>query len=203
MSHLRSRPFGSRPPFGSREGPTLLLVVIACLAAACRRSTDDQERAAPAVASLPAPAPAPPAPPPWYAGAWQGRVEWTSGAPREGAGLPREWLEDAGPLDGADLTLRVDESREVDGRLTGSFSLTVRGRMDDDALRAELEPDLRGTQEPAGPVFRGTLVATRHEPEKPAVLVGTLRLSSGDSLLVRHAKVSLERASESPAAAPP
>jgi len=114
--------------------------------------------------------------------------------------LPTEWQADVAPTEAAELTLHVDEARNVDGRLEGPFALAVRGSLDEETLRAELEPPPSAVVEPSQR-FRGTLVAARRAEER-LLLVGTVRLSSGDSLLVRHGKVSLERASESPPDAP-
>jgi hypothetical protein len=97
--------------------------------------------------------------------------------------------------------------------------LTVLGALQGDTLRATLEPSTSegATASPPGgsasatpgPVpdtvpdadaLRGTLVVAPPETSpcgpgaEPSVLEGTLRLSSGDGLLVRRAKVSLERA---------
>lgn len=198
-----SRALGWRAPGvpDRRYARLFCFLAVAALTAACqRRGNDEPTPAAPAATESPEAAPPPPAPKPWYVGTWRARLEWTAGAPTEGAGLPPEWREDAAPTEASELTLHVDEARNVDGLLEGPFSLAVRGSMDEETLRAELEPRSSDADD-ASEQVRGTLIAAR-TAEEALVLVGTVRLSSGDSLLVRHAKVSLERASESPRRAP-
>lgn len=198
---MSRRGVGCRAPGTDRRCARLLcFVAVAALSAACQRRGNDEPTPTAPAPTQSKPAPAPPAPKPWYVGTWQARLAWSAGAPTEGAGLPPEWRKDAAPTEASELTLHVDEARNVDGFLQGPFSLAVRGSMDEETLRAELEPRASDAVEPSEQV-RGTLIAAR-TAEEALVLVGTVRLSSGDSLLVRHAKVSLERASESPRRAP-
>jgi hypothetical protein len=91
----------------------------------------------------------------------------------------------------------IDDDGRAEGTLTGALELTAYGLLDAESLRMRLEPALAGPE--AGDSFAGTLVA--HGPangpgpasrnEAPSLL-GRLRLSSGDSLLVRTATLRLE-----------
>lgn len=200
---LRSRRF--------LRGPTVLLwVCVGCaLPLACKRDAPPEDRGQ--APEPPAPVEAPPPAPPWFEGTWHGDIELQAAAPQEGAGLPKEWKDDpGGGLGPAKLSLSIDGERRVTGTLVGALRLEVQGLLEDTTLRAQLHPT-QPDEATATASFRGTLVAapegTVHPaqppPEPPPNLVGTLRLSSGDSLRIRHARVSLERTSPQRKTAPP
>ncbi|NLE86088.1 MAG: hypothetical protein GX607_06785 [Myxococcales bacterium] len=207
-------------------GAPIFALAFGALAPSCKRAPPTEEQApAPAPTTIPEP---PPPPLPWFVGSWRGELELEAAAPQEGAGLPKEWTEDpGGGLGPATLSVTIDAERRASGTLEGALHLQLRGVLEDDVLRAQLvsdappaspgnddgpspEADPTPPQDTAPSSFRGTLVASpggadskEQAPlDPPPPLVGTLRLSSGDSLRIRHARVSLERTSAPRGTAP-
>lgn len=194
------------------------VLVVTCLALAsavsCKRSEPEQAEATGAngkAPSAPTATPPEPAPKPWFEGRWRAQLDLTAAAPTSGAGLPREWKQEPKEVLGpAHLEVHFGSDEQATGTLhLGSdpdaprpeAPLTLFGALEGDTLRATLEPAADGTSPvPEGRTLRGTLVAAPPEGSpcgpgsEPSVLEGTLRLSSGDGLLVRRATVSLERA---------
>lgn len=201
---------------------TLIWLMSGALVLGCRRQQieDETDQVSSSTQTAPESSPEAPPEPPWYQGTWSADIEFRTAAPQTGAGLPKEWKEnEADSVEGrGQLLLELDEKREARGTLSGVIALTIRGSLDEqDTLRAALEAP-SGEE---GQTFRGTLVAgpspggdapsaPKSEKSAPAeadfgggapvaaqaderTLTGTLRLSSGDSLLVRHAKVVLKR----------
>jgi hypothetical protein len=140
-----------------------------------------------ALASAVASAP-PPKPKPWYQGKWSGKYTAALQPIEPLPGTVREWkLDDGGAASGSGtLELELDERGVASGKAQGPLgALAVNGNVDEETVRLTLEPGA-----PAGDKdFRGVLVARR----EGAVLRGTLRASSGDSLTVRVAEVELAR----------
>jgi len=127
---------------------------------------------------------------PAAAGQWNGtyearpyRIEMSK---KEGA--VREWSADQGASHTGKGTLTVDIAE--DGSASGSAKgplgeLAVTGEVDDSLLRLRFTPVDPGL----APAFTGMLVAKREGD----AFTGRLQASSGDSLIVREASVSLRK----------
>ncbi len=136
------------------------------------------------VAAVAAPAPA--AAKPWFEGAWQGSFNAELFRIELPAGGVKEWKTDDGSkASGAGkLSLEVSADGTVSGTGTGALGeLLVTGRVEGDRAALLLSPGAEGG-------FHGVLLAT----QTPEGMKGTLNASSGDSLQVRRAEVSLTRA---------
>jgi hypothetical protein len=133
-----------------------------------------------ASAAVPAPAK------PWFEGAWQGvfraelfRIELSVGG-------VKEWKQDDGKQASGEGTLTLQAA--ADGTVTGTAhgalgDLSVAGRADGDRVALTLSAaDASG--------FHGLILAS----QTPEGMKGTLNASSGDSLQVRQASVTLTRA---------
>ena len=137
----------------------------------------------------PSAAPSAPAPPPaesWFVGAWQGVFRAELFRVEVPLGGMKEWKADDGKQASGEGKLSLQAA--ADGSVTGSSSgalgeLAVTGHVDGD--RATL---MLASPQPDG--FHGVILASR----SPEGLAGTLNASSGDSLQVRQAKVTLTRA---------
>jgi hypothetical protein len=171
-----------------------------CWCCACSKTPSASESAASASASAP-PAPAAPvacvAPSATSApraaseaGQWSGsyearlyRIEMSK---KEGA--VREWGEDKGDLHTGKGSLTVDiaEGGSASGAAKGPLGeLQLTGELDGPNLRLQLSPaDPQQT-----PAFTGVLLAKRDG----SGFTGRLQVSSGDSLIVREAPVSLRK----------
>jgi hypothetical protein len=120
----------------------------------------------------------------WFEGNWQGsfqaqlfRVETTGGV--------KEWKKDDGSKASGEgqLSLSVGADGSVIGSATGALgALSVSGRVEGDRAALELSAST-----PDG--FHGVILAT----QAGEGMKGTLSASSGDSLQVRQAAVSLSR----------
>jgi hypothetical protein len=124
---------------------------------------------------------------PWYEGSWSG----TYAAERYKIELPigavKNWEKDDGSTSSGpgELKLTVDEKGTVSGTAKGSLgSHAVRGQVVENSLRLELVPD-----EATPAAFRGAGV-TEREGE---ALKGEIKASSGDSLTVRKASLTLTK----------
>jgi len=160
------------------------------LLAACKKeessSTEASATAAPS-ASVTAPTEKPK---PWHVGTWTGtyqsiprRVEM-----KKGEGLLKEWTEDDGGVatGQGELTLRIDEAGSVEGENKGALGdLKASGEVDENTLRVRLKPaDL------AAPSALSGFVLAEKQGE---AFAGTLKASTGDSLVVREATIKLEK----------
>jgi hypothetical protein len=157
--------------------------------ASCKKSEPaPPSPAASAVAQASASA-APAAPEkPWYAGAWSG----TYAAERFAIELPignvPAWKKDDGSkASGAGkISLEVSPEGTVSGSADGPLGKHVaRGSVEADTLRVEFVPEATGAD-----TFRGVMLVTREGDSAK----GELRASSGDSLTVRRANVTLAKA---------
>lgn len=167
------------------------LVTLAASLAACKTppSTTEGAQGAATASAPPAASEQPEPPKPWYFGKWEGSydaarhvIDMTAAQ-----GAVRDWGMDPGDAGAGRGTLSVvvDEAGTIQGSSKGPLgALTVSGHADDEALRLVLEP-----AEPGVKAFRGSVVARR----EGAAAKGTLSASSGDSLTVRAAPVTLER----------
>jgi len=143
-----------------------------------------------ALASLPKP--------PWFVGKWSGkfkteayRIDMT---PAQGA--VAEWSKDAGKTGVGEVTLELEMTADGDVSGTGDGALgkmVADGHVSGDDVRVRLSTP---TAEAAS-AFSGVLLAAH----SGGTLKGKLQVSTGDSLLVRRAEVSLAR-STSPAPNP-
>lgn len=162
----------------------LLLVVAACQNAP---KTDGAPAASASAAPSAIPAASAPAPSKaWFEGRWQGTYEAELFRIELPAGNVKEWkLDDGKKASGAGkLSLEVSPDGTVTGTSTGALGdLAVSGRVEGDRAALSLGSGAEAT-------FHGTVLAT----QTPEGMSGTLSASSGDSLQVRHAKVTLAKA---------
>jgi len=138
---------------------------------------------------------------PWYQGEWSGaytakpfRVEMSA---KDGA--VKEWGEDDGQAFAGQgqLRLLVDQSGNVTGKATGPLgSLVANGEVDGETLRVGLRPDQAITADQIG---SGTLLLNR----KGDQLEGKLRASTGNSLKLRVASLTLTKSGPGSSSPPP
>lgn len=144
-----------------------------------------------ASAAAPSAAPAASAPPvvqkPWYEGSWSG----TYAAERHVIELPigavAAWAKDDGSKASGpgEIKLTIDADGLASGSAKGALGEhAVRGRVVEESLRLELVP-----QQPTAESLRGAGV-TQREGEG---LKGEVKASSGDSLTVRKASLTLTK----------
>jgi hypothetical protein len=153
----------------------------------CKKDASKPAAERPAVAAAqPAPQPTP-----WYVGEWTGtyraslfRIEMS-----DAEGAVKEWAQDdPSSLTGSgSLRLGISEDHRVSGDAKGPLGkLMASGEVDGDTLRVSLKP---AAPAPAEQVSSATLLAAR----KGDSFEGQLRASTGDSLKVRVATVSLTK----------
>lgn len=136
--------------------------------------------AAPSAAAAPSKA--------WFEGAWQGTFDAQLFRIELPAGNVKEWKADDGKRASGEGKLSFDVSADgsVKGTATGALGeLAVTGRVEDD--RAALHLDSSSLEG-----FHGAIVA----PRAGDGFKGTLSASSGDSLTVRRADVTLAKATK-------
>jgi hypothetical protein len=146
-----------------------------------------QETTAPSGSAVASAAPvAPAAPPkPWFEGSWQGAYQAELHR-IEGPGGVKEWKKDDGAQASGPGTLTLTAA--PDGSVTGTAKgplgeQQVTGRVEGETVALSLVPALADG-------FRGVILASKAADG----LKGTLQASSGDSLQVRKASVTLTRA---------
>ncbi|HEX2874774.1 MAG TPA: hypothetical protein VHP33_26165 [Polyangiaceae bacterium] len=138
--------------------------------------------AAPAPSASAAPAKA------WFEGSWQGTFQAELLRIELPAGGVKEWKNDDGKKASGEgkLSLEAKPDGSVSGTATGALGdLTVTGQVDGDRAALTLT-----SPQPEG--FHGVILAT----QTPEGMKGTLNASSGDSLQVRQAAVTLSRAAK-------
>jgi hypothetical protein len=147
---------------------------------------------APAASQSAAPAAAPSASEaavqkPWYEGSWSGSYAAERYLIELPIGAVASWAKDDGSRASGpgELKLSVDAEGVVSGSAKGALGAhVVRGRVVEDSMRLELVPE-----EPTTEALRGAGL-TQREGES---LKGELRASSGDSLTVRKASLTLTK----------
>ena len=180
----------------------LALAVMAC---------DDEKTATGAgtgaSASAPAASAKPPEPElPWYVGSWKGSYDAKPNplemSKKEGA--LRAWSEDDGGVatGKGTLELSIDEARTVTGTAEGPLGkMKVTGELDEETLRVRLLPE--ASESGAGGAAPGpekTLFNAFFTAKKQGeAFAGELKASSGDGLVVRDAKVVLDKQPAEPA----
>ncbi len=162
---------------------------------ACSKPRSSAETSASVSAAASVQAPAPPASASAHAtssaaGQWSGtyearpyRIEMSK---KEGA--VREWSADQGAshIGKGTLTVDIAEDGSAKGSAKGPLGeLAIAGEVDDSLLRLRFTPVDPGQ----APAFTGVLVAKR----EGETFTGRLQASSGDSLIVREASVSLRK----------
>jgi hypothetical protein len=164
------------------------LLIVGLLLLACDKA--EPERAAPSAVTAPAsaPAPAPAAPEkPWYVGSWRGSYDAQHYLIETNKGEAlKQWKDDDGKqaAGAGKLSLEVAPDGRISGGASGPLGeMIASGEVDDDSFRVQLRP--------SATAFQGFFVAKK----KGAKLEGRLQASSGDSLIVRDAPVSLESSS--------
>ncbi len=153
------------------------------LSLGCQNAARQEQQAAPSASAAPAP---PPAPKAWFEGSWQGAYQAELHRIELPVGGVKEWKKDDGSAASGAGTLSL--SATADGDVTGSAKgplgeQRVSGRVEGDTLALSLIPS-------ADDGFRGTILAAK----APEGIKGTLQASSGDSLTVRKASVTLSKA---------
>jgi hypothetical protein len=167
------------------------LASLVLMAAACQNAP--RSEAVPSASAAPAAPPstvpsAAPVEKPWFEGAWQGSFTAELFRVELPAGGVKEWKTDDGKqASGAgQLSLDVSPEGTAHGSASGALGeLTVSGRFEGERAALALAPVTPGG-------FQGVLLAEKSSDG----LKGTLRASSGDSLQVRRADVTLSRASK-------
>ena len=166
----------------------LALVVALPVLAACQKAGTDQVSPSASVgvaASKAMPAASAPAPKPWFEGAWQGGFQAELFRIELAVGGVKEWKQDDGKLASGPGTLAFDVTADGNaaGHANGALGeLTILGHVDGDRAALRLV-----SLESGG--FHGVVLAT----QTPQGMQGTLNASSGDSLQVRQAAVTLTR----------
>jgi hypothetical protein len=163
------------------------------LATACQQAQKADPAAtgsAAANASAAAPAPSASAAPAkaWFEGSWQGAFQAELLRIELPAGGVKEWKNDDGKKASGEgkLSLEAKPDGSVSGTASGALGeLTVAGQVDGDRAALTLT-----SAQPEG--FHGVILAT----QTPEGMKGTLNASSGDSLQVRQAAVTLSRAAK-------
>jgi hypothetical protein len=161
------------------------------LATACQQAPKgDPAATGSAAANTAAPAPSASAAPAkaWFEGAWQGAFQAELLRIELPAGGVKEWKNDDGKKASGEgkLSLEAKPDGSVSGTATGALGdLTVAGQVDGDRAALALT-----SAQPEG--FHGVILAT----QTPEGMKGTLNASSGDSLQVRQAAVTLSRAAK-------
>jgi hypothetical protein len=174
----------------------LALFLCCCACSKPESATEASASASAARTPASAPASAPPAasaagtPAPSAAGAWTGsyearqyRIEMSK---KEGA--VREWAEDKGNshTGKGSLTVDIAENGTASGSATGPLGeLSIAGELDGELLRLRFAP----VSSEQAPAFTGVLLAER----EGEAFTGRLKASSGDSLIVREALVTLRK----------
>lgn len=166
------------------------MLLLLLLATACQQSpktdTAGKGDAVASASSGAAPAASTAAADSWFVGAWQGVFQAELFRVEVPLGGAKEWKTDLGKQASGEGKLSLQAA--ADGSVTGTSSgalgeLSVVGQVDGD----------RATLTLAGPQadgFHGVSLVSR----TPEGMSGTLSASSGDSLQVRQAKVTLTRA---------
>ncbi|MBX3184814.1 MAG: hypothetical protein KF915_19480 [Polyangiaceae bacterium] len=171
---------------GARGASLALSVAMGWLSVGC----DEKQAAPPSEPSAASAVPSAPPPPPlpWFVGTWSGEYEakhfLIEMEAKDGAVL--HWKrDDGGTYSGkGELELSIDEEGVVFGVLTGPLGeFTATGTLEEELLSVQLMPR-PGTQ------VTSALLMGKREGEG---FKGTLRASTGDSLTVRQAEVSLSK----------
>ncbi len=166
---------------------SLFLLAVACQQApnpdpAATTSGKLASSAAPVASAAPAP------PKAWFEGAWQGSFQAELFRIELAVGGVKEWKKDDGSQASGQgkLSLQAAADGSVTGTATGALGeLAVSGRVDGDRAALTLS-----SATPDG--FHGVILAA----QSPDGMKGTLNASSGNSLQVRQASVTLARAAK-------
>lgn len=129
-----------------------------------------------------------PAEKPWYVGTWSGSYTAERLAIELPIGMVPAWTKDDGSKASGQgqVALEVSPEGVVSGSAEGPLGKQLaRGSVEGDTLRAELVPGQNDDN-----AFRGVLLVTRDGDAAQ----GELRASTGDSLTVRRANVTLTKA---------
>jgi hypothetical protein len=166
------------------------LVVLATACQQAQKADPAATGSAAANTSAATPAPSASAAPAkaWFEGSWQGAFQAELLRIELPAGGVKEWKNDDGKKASGEgkLSLEAKPDGSVSGTASGALGeLTVAGQVDGDRAALTLT-----SAQPEG--FHGVILAT----QTPEGMKGTLNASSGDSLQVRQAAVTLSRAAK-------
>ncbi len=185
----------SRGGLRRRAAWSLLVLLGVCLSG-CK---EDQAPASNSSASASAQASAgpPPKPKPWYEGSWSAEYDAThyliEMEAKEGA--IRNWKDDDGKSGSGKgkINLTIDEAGDVSGKLTGALGeMDATGSVEGEVLSVRLTP-----VDESAKITTAFFLADK----KGEALEGKLQASSGDSLVVRDAKLKLTKGGLDPAGA--
>lgn len=169
---------------------TRSIILVLALVSACKQQA---EGPAPTASQSAAPVAAPSASAaavekkPWYEGSWSGSYAAERYLIELPIGAVSSWAKDDGSRASGpgELKFSVDADGVVSGSAKGALGThVVRGRVEEDSLRLELVP-----AEPTTEALRGAGLTQREGDG----LKGELRASSGDSLTVRKASLTLTK----------
>ena len=122
----------------------------------------------------------------WYEGSWQGTYKAELHRIETAAGGVKEWKKDDGAQSSGEgkVSLEAKADGTVSGQASGALGeQSVSGRIEGERVALKLTPaDANG--------FQGVILAS----QAPEGIKGTLSASTGDSLMVRKAEVTLSRA---------
>lgn len=171
----------------------LPLWVAASTTPACKSDPTPPTPASVVVSSTPAPSASASAAPaaPWFEGTWKGGFE-AKAAPiqlAEKAANEKAWSKDDGSKSTGkgELTVTVDSDGKATGAASGALGeATLDGAVEEERVTLRFEP-----KDPTSPEgLSGVIVLTRGN----GTLDGELKASTGDSLLVRKASITLKKA---------
>ncbi|MGE3671366.1 MAG: hypothetical protein AB7K71_16980 [Polyangiaceae bacterium] len=140
----------------------------------------------------------PPKPKPWYEGDWSGQYDATHYLIDMEAkdGAIRNWNDDDGKSEACKgkISLTIDEAGEVSGKLSGPLGdMTATGSVEGETLSVRLTPEAEEAK-----ITTAYFLADK----KGEGFEGKLQASSGDSLMVRDAKLTLTKGGAGAAKAP-
>ncbi len=170
----------------------VLWVLVLGIAGGCDKKAAPSPAAGPSAAPA-ASASAKPVEQPWFVGTWSGTFTAQAQevvSPKDG--YVKEWREiDAGDFTGpGTLTLHIDASGRITGSAEGALgSLAASGEVSDDTLSVTLSPKPADAQQISSALFTAKREGSGAK--------GTLSASTGDSLRVRRAELTLARTSPS------
>jgi hypothetical protein len=164
-----------------------LVLLVACQGASKDAAKDQtpapsvaRASAAPSASAAPAAA--------WFEGSWQGTYKAELHRIEMAAGGVKEWKKDDGAQASGEGKLSIEAKSDgtVSGQASGALGeQVVSGRVEGEHVSLKLSP-----AQPDG--FQGVIVAA----QAPEGIKGSLSASTGDSLVVRKASVTLAKAAK-------
>ncbi|MCA9647529.1 MAG: hypothetical protein H6718_20160 [Polyangiaceae bacterium] len=181
----------------SSRGWLSLALALGVCAGGCKEDPAPGATASASATEVASAAP-PPKPKPWYEGDWSGEYDATHYLIEMEAkdGAIRNWKDDDGKSEAGKgkISLTIDEAGEVSGKLSGPLGeMSATGSVEGETLSVRLTPDAEDAK-----ITTAYFLADK----KGEGLEGKLQASSGDSLMVRDAKLTLAKGGAGAAKAP-